>query len=104
MTKSKHEVNIDRELELTVDVMESGVVRLQMTGGKLAAELGPGDKLVLVLRPLKVAEKQPKPVQQETWGNSGKTADGNISHGSWPEDAANWGGAEAAREHPDRDV
>ncbi|MDQ0820694.1 hypothetical protein QFZ79_003064 [Arthrobacter sp. V4I6] len=51
MAWREREIDVDRELVLNVDVMESGVVRLQLIGGGVKAELGPGDRFVLVLRP-----------------------------------------------------
>lgn len=81
MAWSEHKVDVDRELELTVDVMESGVVRLQLTGGEVKAELGPGDRFVLVLRPVKPDETQSEPAGRDTW-NSHKRRDWSIPDGA----------------------
>jgi hypothetical protein len=47
MSKTKQTIEVGREMELTVEVMERGVVTLKLTGGAVDAELGPGDSHVI---------------------------------------------------------
>jgi hypothetical protein len=101
MAWSEQRIDVDRELELTVDVMESGVVRLQLTGGAVKAELGPGDRYVLALRPVKLDETQSKPAVQETWNSH---AHGNFEDnygGGTAAGSEDWGGAADAVEPED---
>lgn len=67
----KFTVTVDRELELTVEVMASGVVSLQATDDVVKAKLNPGDTFVLVLQPVKSNENRSKPPDPErpTWNH-----------------------------------
>jgi hypothetical protein len=103
MAWSEQRIDVDRELELTVDVMESGVVRLQLTGGAVKAELGPGDRYVLALRPVKMDETQSKPAVQETWNSHVHGSDyfENDGGATAAEADDSWGGAADAVEPED---
>lgn len=90
MAKDEYEIDVDRELELIVDVMESGVVKLRLTGGAVTEELRPGDRCVLILHPLKPDESQSQPAKTTWISDTG---------GAWADRA---GGAAALRKKGDR--
>jgi hypothetical protein len=81
MSKTKQTLEVGREMQLTVEVMERGVVTLKLTGAAVDAELGPGDSHVIVLRPVQPADTPPNPSTEktvqtntETFNNSGLRA------------------------------
>lgn len=57
MSKSEYVVSVDRELKLSVEVTESGAVKLQLTAG-YETVLGVGDNVDFILRPATPQEKQ----------------------------------------------
>lgn len=60
MAEHSLQVSLDRDASLTVDVDESGVAKLHLAGA-LEVEVQPGDKFVLIIRPIKSSES--------TWSN-----------------------------------
>jgi hypothetical protein len=63
MARDEQEVDVDRERTLTVDVMASGMVKIRLSG-KFYKECGPGDSLVLILRPPKIDEERAEIVEE----------------------------------------
>lgn len=59
-------VDVDREMQLTVDVIEPGRVRLHLPN-KLKRELRPGDTLVLALKPVEPDKNRPTQPTAQNW-------------------------------------
>ncbi len=74
MTANEQRVEVDRELELIIDVTESGVVKIRLTGGAVKTELRAGDQLVVVLAP-SAPKKQPPGTDGGTWNGNGSGPD-----------------------------
>lgn len=92
MSRSKQTIRVVREMTLTVDVAESGIVTLELTGGEVNAELSAGDHLDLVLRPFQPSESQGKPKTRPTYSTS-----------RVPTTASSWGVAAAMAKEEERE-
>ena len=73
MGRNNKKIQIDREMTLTVDVLNSGVtLKLSSDGEDIEdIELDPGDQLVLDLLPPGSVKNGPTPKIRGTYGNSG---------------------------------
>ena len=73
MASTEIPVKVNRELELTIDVTESGVVKVRLTGGAVKMELRAGDQVVLMLEP-----SAPDTVQPVSPGGTWNSSDGGT--------------------------